>query len=271
VAYGALVAFLLPAQRPAAGGPVGIKIEGDKIHTPSGTLPFEAPRALETEEIPGIVRDYATAARRARAAGFDGVEVHAANGYLIDQFLQSKTNHRTDAYGGSVERRTRFLSEVVAAVAAEWPAERVGVRLSPNSPYNDMGSADSREQFAAALARLDHFDLAYVHVIDGAAFGFHGLGEPVTLADARRASRHRLVGSCCYTAESAEEALAAGRADLIAFGRPFISNPDLADRLRLGRPLAPPADMSVYYSTGPEGYVDFPRSTSLASPDGGGG
>jgi 2,4-dienoyl-CoA reductase-like NADH-dependent reductase (Old Yellow Enzyme family) len=213
---------------------------------------------LETSEIPGIVQDYAKAAARARTAGFDGVEVHAANGYLIDQFLQSKTNRRTDGYGGSIENRNRFLTEVVEAVAAEWPKDRVGVRLSPNSPYNDMGSPDFHAQFASALAQLDRFDLAYVHVIDGLAFGFHGIGDPFTLAQARAATRHRLMANCGYTGESAEEALVAGQADLVSFGRPFISNPDLADRLRLGQPLAPPAEMSTFYSGTPEGYIDFP-------------
>ena len=238
--------------------PSAIKIENDQIHTPTGKQPFEVPRALDASEIPGVVADYGKAAARAREAGFDGVEIHGANGYIIDQFLQSKTNHRTDEYGGSVERRTRFLLEVVEAVTAEWPAERVGLRLSPNSPYNDMGSPDFHEQFAYALRQLDRFPLAYVHLIDGLAFGYHNIGEPFTLAEARSSTRHRLIGNCGYTGESADAALAAGPAELVSFGRPYISNPDLADRLRNGWPLAPPAEMKTYYAPGPEGYIDFP-------------
>ena len=238
--------------------PSAIRIENDQIHTPTGKQPFEVPRALDASEIPEIVKDYAKAAARARVAGFDGVEIHGANGYLIDQFLQSKTNRRTDDYGGTVEKRARFLLEVVEAVAAEWPAERVGVRLSPNSPYNDMGSPDFHETFGHALRRLDPLPLAYVHLIDGLAFGYHGIGEPFTLAEARRATRHRLVGNCGYTGETADQAVAAGAADLVSFGRPFISNPDFADRLRHGWPLAAPAEMKTYYAPGPEGYTDFP-------------
>jgi N-ethylmaleimide reductase len=159
--------------------PSAIKIEGDHIHTPTGKQPYEEPRALETSEIPDIVKEYAKAAARARLAGFDGVEIHGANGYLIDQFLQSKTNKRTDGYGGSVEKRNRFLNEVVTAVVKEWPADRVGLRLSPNGAYNDMGSADYREQFSAAIGALGGFPLAYVHLMDGLGFGFHKLGESI--------------------------------------------------------------------------------------------
>ena len=162
-----------------------IKINGDSIHTPEGKKPYETPRALEVSEISGVVDDYRLAAERARAAGFDGVEIHAANGYLIDQFLQSKTNRRTDRYGGSTENRYRFLKEIVEAVLTVWPAERVGVRLSPNGDFNDMGSEDYRETFTYVAGQLDAFGLAYLHVVDGLAFGFHGLGEPMTLPEFR--------------------------------------------------------------------------------------
>ena len=158
--------------------PSALAIEGELAHTPTGKQPYEVPRALETAEIASVVQDYAKAAKRARDAGFDGVEIHGANGYLIDQFLQSKTNQRTDAYGGSVDNRNRFMLEVVGAVAAEWPAQRVAIRLSPNGVYNGMGSPDFREQFAAALRGLDRFDLAFVHVMDGLAFGFHQVVPP---------------------------------------------------------------------------------------------
>ena len=236
-----------------------VRIDGDGIHTPLGRKPYETPRALETREIAGVVADYRRAAARARAAGFDGVEIHAANGYLIDQFLQSKTNLRTDDYGGSIEKRARFLREVVEAVSAEWPPGRVGVRISPNGAFNDMGSPNFREQFSYVATMLDRHGLAYLHVVDGLAFGFHRLGEPLTLADVRREFHGPLMGNCGYTLASAEQAIAEGRADLVAFGRPFISNPDLVERFRHGWPLAEPADMASWYSpTGARGYTDFP-------------
>jgi N-ethylmaleimide reductase len=236
-----------------------VKIAGDGIHTPRGKKPYETPRALEAWEIGGIVADYRRTAARARTAGFDGVEIHAANGYLIDQFLQSKTNHRTDDYGGSIEKRARLLREVVEAVSAEWPARRVGVRISPNGVFNDMGSPKFLEQFTHVAGMLDRSGLAYLHVVDGLAFGFHQLGEPMTLAEFRRVFQGPLMGNCGYTFESAEQAIADGIADLVAFGRPFISNPDLVERFRHGWPLAEPADMAAWYApTGARGYTDFP-------------
>jgi 2,4-dienoyl-CoA reductase-like NADH-dependent reductase (Old Yellow Enzyme family) len=236
-----------------------VKIEGDGIHTPLGKKPYEVPRALETWEVPGVVAEYGRAAARAREAGFDGVEIHAANGYLIDQFLQSKTNHRTDDYGGSIEKRSRFLKEVVEAVTAEWPAGRVGVRIAPNGVFNDMGTPNYREQFLHVAGLLDRYPLAYLHVMDGLAFGFHKLGEPLTLVEFRSMFSGPLMGNCGYDVETAERAVAAGDADLIAFGRPFISNPDLVERFRHGWPLAEQAEMSSWYSpTGLRGYTDFP-------------
>jgi 2,4-dienoyl-CoA reductase-like NADH-dependent reductase (Old Yellow Enzyme family) len=242
-----------------AVAPSAIKISEGEIHTPDGKQPYEAPRALATSEVARVVDDYRRAALRAKQAGFDGVELHAANGYLIDTFLQSKTNHRTDQYGGSVESRYRFLKEVVEAVTSVWPAHRVGVHLSPNGTYNDMGSPDYREQFTYVAGQLDRFGLAYLHVVDGLAFGFHNLGEPMTLADFRRVFHGPLVGNCGYTKETAEKAIAEGHADLISFGRPFISNPDLAERFRNGWPLAEQAPMADWYSpTGGKGFTDFP-------------
>ena len=239
--------------------PSAVKLAGDSIQTPAGKQPYEVPRPLETDEIPRVVEDYRRAAERARAAAFDGVEIHGANGYLIDEFLQSRINRRTDRYGGSVENRHRFLDEVVEAVASAWPAGRVGVRLSPNGVFNDSGSPDFREQFTYTASRLDRFGLAYLHVMDGLAFGFHGHGEPMTLAEFRRVFHGPLIGNCGYTHESAESAVASGLADLIAFGRPFISNPDLVERFANGWPLNDPADMATWYApTGAAGYTDFP-------------
>ncbi len=239
--------------------PSAIRINGDGIHTPKGRQPYEVPRPLETSELPRLVEDYRRAAARAREAGFDGVEIHAANGYLIDEFLQSRTNHRSDDYGGSVENRSRLLREVVEAVASVWRADRVGVRISPNGVFNDMGSPDYREQFSFVASMLDGFGLAYLHVMDGLAFGFHNLGEPMTLAEIRRLFSGPLMGNCGYTQESAEAAIAGGAADLIAFGRPYISNPDLVERFRNGWPLAETAEMAVWYApVGARGYSDFP-------------
>ena len=245
-----------------AVAPSAIKINEPYIHTPTGKQPHEVPRELETSEIRRVVEDYRRAAERAKEAGFDGVEVHAANGYLIDTFLQSKTNHRTDEYGGNVENRYRFLKEVIEAITSVWPARRVGVHLSPNGSYNDMGSPDYREQFTFVASELDHFGLAYLHVVDGLAFGYHNLGEPMTLAEIRKVFHGPLMGNCGYTDETAEEAITEGQADLISFGRPFISNPDLVERFTNGWPLAEPAPVSDWFSpTGEKGYTDFPAHT----------
>ena len=240
--------------------PSAIKIEGDYIHTPDGKLPHETPRALETDELAGIVADYRRACERAKEAGFDGVEIHSANGYLLDTFLQSKTNHRDDDYGGSVDNRCRLLKEVVSAAIEVWPANRIAVRLSPNGAFNDMGSPDYREQFSFVAKELDQFGLAYLHVMDGLAFGFHELGEPMTLNEFRDVFSGPLMGNCGYDQRSAEQAIASGEADMIAIGRPFISNPDLVYRYANGIELNPDADVSDWYSpNGAKGYTDFPR------------
>ena len=241
-----------------AVAPSALKINEEYIQTPKGKEPHETPRALRTDEIPGLIEDYRRAAERAKVAGFDGVEVHSANGYLLDTFLQSKTNHRTDQYGGSVENRYRLLDEVIQAVSEVWTASRVGVRLSPNGIFNDMGSPDFREQFTFVAKQLDRFGLGYLHVMDGLAFGFHELGEPMTLEEFRQVFHGMLIGNGGYTPETAEKAIAEGHADMIAFGRPFLSNPDFVERLANGWPLNPPADMATWYSFGPEGYTDYP-------------
>lgn len=245
--------------------PSAIAIQGDGVHTPGGKKPHETPRALETDELPGIVEDYRRAAERAKAAGFDGVEIHSANGYLLDQFLQSKSNHRSDRYGGSVENRYRLLGEVVDAVTSVWSADRVGVRIAPNGSFNDMGSPDYREQFHYVARQLDRYGLAYLHVMDGTGFGFHELGPVMTLADFRKVYSGRLMGNVGYTRESGERAIAGGEADLIAYGRPYISNPDLVDRFANDWPLADTADTSLWYSAGPRGYIDFPTYESSKS------
>ena len=236
--------------------PSATRLNEETIHTPIGKQALETPRALETEEIPGLVEDFRRGAERAKAAGFDGVEIHAANGYLIDEFLQSKTNHRSDRYGGSLENRYRFLDEIVMALIKVFPG-RVGVHLSPNGAYNDMGSKDFRETFLYAAEQLNRYKLAYLHVVDGLAFGFHGLGEPVTLSEFRKVFNGPLIGNSGYTQETAEAAIRSGQADLISFGRPFISNPDLVERFANSWPLNPPADMAVWFSFDSVGYTDF--------------
>lgn len=253
---------LQDGQLPVA--PSAIKIDGD-IHTPNGKQPHEVPRALETEEVPLVVEDYRQAAERAKVAGFDGVEIHAANGYLIDEFLQSKSNQRSDRYGGSLENRYRFLKEIVESISSVWEPNQIGVRLSPNGNYNDMGSPDYRETFLYVAIELNQYGLAYLHLLDGLGFGFHELGEPMTLAEFRQVFTSPLIGNCGYTQESAQAAIRDGHADLIAFGRPFISNPDLVERFANGWALNPPADMNVWYSFGKEGYTDFPTYQQVSA------
>ena len=255
--------FQPDSQLPVA--PSALRIESGEAHTPEGKQPYETPRALDTDEIPQVVEDYRRAAANAKAAGFDGVEIHGANGYLIDEFLQSKTNRRTDRYGGSLENRYRFLQEIVEAVLTVWAPERVGVRLSPNGSFNDMGSPDYRETFLYVARQLNQYGLGYLHLLDGLDFGFHELGEPMGLAEFRAVYDGPLMGNCGYDRADAEQAIAKGDADLISFGRPFISTPDLVERFAHARELNPEADTSVWYSFDAEGYTDFPTYERLAS------
>jgi N-ethylmaleimide reductase len=234
-----------------------VKLNGDGVRTPFGKKDYETPRALTAGEIKATVMDYRTAAANAKEAGFSGIEVHSANGYLINQFLDSKTNLRTDQYGGSLEKKYRFLKEVMATVLAVWPSKRVGVRLSPNGVFNDMGSPDFRETYIYTIKELNRLDLAYVHIMDGLAFGFHKQGDPMTLAEFRSEYDGIIMGNCGYTKETAEARLTAGHADLAAFGRPFITNPDLPERLKYNWPLNPADDMSLWYTPGAEGYTDY--------------
>ena len=235
-----------------------VKLNGDHIHTPLGTKEYETPRPLTIPEIQHTIDDYKRAAENAKKAGFSGIEVHSANGYLLNQFLDSKTNLREDPYGGSIENRYRFLREVLAAVSEVWPARQIGVRLSPNGVFNDMGSDDFRETYVYVIKELEKLDLGYVHIMDGLAFGFHEKGSPMTLQEFRNNYSGIIIGNCGYSKEDAEERIDAGVADIAAFGRPFISNPDLVDRFRNNQPLAPHDDMSHWYTSGAEGYTDYP-------------
>jgi N-ethylmaleimide reductase len=235
-----------------------VRLEGDGIHTPFGKKEYETPRPMTLAEIGATVEEYRQAAQYAKDAGFSGVEVHSANGYLLNQFLESKTNHRTDAYGGSIENRYRLLGEVLSAVLEVWPAQRIGVRLSPNGVFNDMGSPDFRETHLYTIGELNKLRLGYVHIMDGLAFGFHQQGEPMTLGEFRSRFDGVLIGNCGYTRQDAEQRLADGSADMAAFGRPYISNPDLVERFRDNRHLTPWDDMAKWYTPGPEGYIDYP-------------
>ncbi len=237
-----------------------IRIEGDGVHTPSGKQDYEVPRALETGELKGVVADYVSAAERAKAAGFDGVEIHAANGYLLDQFLQSKTNQRTDEYGSSVENRFRLLREVVEGVVAVFGGNRVAVRLAPNGMFNDMGSPDFRETFTYAAKELEAYGLAYLHVMDGLAFGFHEQGEPMTLEDFRAIFTGPLMANCGYDRQMSIDAVQRGAADMVAIGRPYISNPDLAERWENSWPEAPLSEPTSWYTLEQvaAGFTDYP-------------
>lgn len=234
-----------------------VKLNGDHIHTPLGTKPYETPRPLTTDEIKATVSDYRKAAENAKAAGFSGIEVHGANGYLINQFLDASTNQRTDQYGGSLENRFRFFKEVLEAVLEVWPPNRVGARISPNGVFNDMGCDDYRELYLYAADEINKLKLGYLHIMDGLAFGFHGKGEPMSLSEFRPVFKGVIIGNCGYTKETAQERIAEGNADVIAIGRPFITNPDLTERFRNNWPLNPAEDMSLWYTPGPEGYTDY--------------
>jgi len=234
-----------------------VKLNGDEIKTPLGSKPYETPRPLTVDEIELTVDDFRKAAVNAKNAGFSGVEVHGANGYLINQFLDSKTNRRDDQYGGSLENKFRFFKEVLEAVLEVWPPERVGARISPNGVFNDMGSEDFRETFLYVAEEINKLKLGYLHIMDGLAFGFHEKGEPMTLAEFRPLYKGIIIANCGYTRETAEERLAEGTTDLIAFGRPFITNPDLPERFKNDWPLNPADDMSHWYTSGAEGYTDY--------------
>ena len=223
-----------------------------------------APRALELEELPGIVADYRRAARNAIAAGFDGVEVHGANGYLLDQFMRSGSNHRTDAYGGSIANRARLLVEVMQAVCDEIGAGKVGLRLSPVTPANDAFDPQPQALFTHVVQQLAPLKLAYLHFIEGSTGGprdFTQGDAPFDYAALRAA--YRAAGgqaawmvNNAYDRSLADVALSEG-ADLVAFGRPFIANPDLTRRLREGAPLNAP-DLATFYGGGAKGYIDYP-------------
>ncbi len=225
--------------------------------TEHGMKPAVTPRALEIGELPRIVADYRRATENALAAGFDGVEVHAANGYLLEQFLKDGANRRTDAYGGAIENRVRFPLEVVAAVCAVAGPERVGIRISPVNNRNDLVDSNPEPVYALLVDRLNALGIAYIHVVEGITGQTREVAGGFDLGRLRRSFHGLYMANNCYTRELALAARRDNTADLIAFGRPFISNPDLVERLRRGAPLTP-LDTATLYGGGEKGYLDYP-------------
>ncbi len=252
-----------PSLQPGGAPPVAASAIRPKTtsFTQDGFQPCLTPRALETGEIPGIVEQYRQAAQNALAAGFDGVEIHAANGYLIEQFLRDSANKRTDAYGGSRENRARFLLEATQAVVGACGSERVGIRLSPLSTVNDSGpDSDPEQTYAHAVERLNEFGLAYLHVIEGMTQGPRTVPGGFDLQILRRSFEGRYIANNGYDLALALEARRRDLADLIAFGRLYIANPDLVERLRLGARLNVP-DRATFFGGGAAGYTDYPFLT----------
>jgi len=221
------------------------------------------PRALRLEELPAIVEGYRKGAANAIAAGFDGVEIHGANGYLLDQFLRDGINQRTDAYGGSIENRARLLLEVTEAIVKEIGAERTGIRLSPVTPANDAADSNPQPLFNYVVEQLDRLGLVYIHVIEGSTGGPRD-NLPFDYGALRSRYRGAWIVNNGYDRAMAENAVANGRGDLIAFGRPFISNPDLVERLRKDAPLAQ-LNRATLYGGGAEGYTDYPALSAVAA------
>lgn len=237
--------------------PSAVRAENQKAYTYEGFKDLVTPRALETAEIPGIVADYSRAAKNALEAGFDGVEIHGANGYLLQQFLSDKTNKRTDRYGGSIENRTRIVVEVVDAVTKVWGGDRVGIRLSPLTKFADIGDSNPEPVYLSLIEQINPYNLSYIHVIEGDTQGERHPAGGFDLQKLRRAFNGLYMANNNYTLDLAIEAREKNLADLICFGRPFISNPDLVERLRKGAPLTP-ADPATFYAGDEHGYIDYP-------------
>lgn len=256
-----------PEFQPQGAAPVAPSaiIPPGEVITPSGSKPYVAPRALTLEEIPEIVDQYRRGARLALAAGFDGVEIHGANGYLLDQFLRDGTNQRTDAYGGSIPNRGRLLLEITEAVSEVWGSQRVGVRLSPSGTFNDMWDSDPVATFSWVMERLNDYSLAYVHLVEPRVDGFSQTDPEQDLSTHyfRGLYTGVLIGAGGYTRETGNRVIAAGDADLVAYGRLFIANPDLPKRFQLEAPLNTP-DRSTFYGGTEKGYLDYPTLEQTA-------
>lgn len=237
---------------PSAIAPLG------ELHTPEGKRPMGTPRALETHEIPGIVEQFRKGAENALAAGFDGIELHGAFGYLIDQFLQDGSNQRTDEYGGSIENRARFLLEVTEAVASVWGADRVGIKLSPSNTFYGMYDSTPEATFGYAIEALNRFGLAYLHLMEPNEIDLatRDVLNPVTPLF-RPIFKGTLITNGGYDAEKGNAILAQGGADLVSFGKLFLANPDLPKRFELNAPLNTP-DPKTFYGPDEKGYTDYP-------------
>jgi N-ethylmaleimide reductase len=249
--------------RPVA--PSAIRPEGQAF-TKDGMKDHVEPRALATDEIPAIVEDYRRAAENARAAGFDGVEVHSANNYLLEQFVRDTTNHRDDEYGGSIENRLRFPLAVVEAVVGVWGSGRVGIRLSPATTQPGGADVDSTvmDTYGTYLDRLSEVGLAYTHYIEGVTYTTHESPDEIDFAELRRRSPGAYIGNNELSVEAAERILRDGEADLISFARAFIANPDLVNRIRIGAPLAE-APQEYWYGGDATGYSDWPAIQATAA------
>jgi N-ethylmaleimide reductase len=228
-----------------------------QIFTPDGLADPVTPRALELSEIPQIVNQYKQGAENAKVAGFDGVEVHGANGYLLDQFLRDGSNKREDEYGGSVENRARLLIEVLHAVSEVWDSERIGLRISPIGSFNDMSDSNPEETYTYLLKEISKMKLSYLHVVEALPFDKEKGLESLPQGFYKQSYSGIVMLNSGYTAETAEKAIADGHADLISFGVPFIANPDLPERFAQGAPLNE-ADQSTFYGGGEQGYTDYP-------------
>ena len=233
--------------------PSAIPITGDEVHTPQGKQPYVTPRELRDDEIPAIIAGFRKAAENAKAAGFDGVEIHGANGYLLDEFLRDGANKRTGPYGGPVENRARLLLEVTTAASEVWGSDRVGVRISPLNSYNSMVDSDPVGLSIYLAKKFNEMDLAYLHVMRSDLLRKQ---QGDVLTPVREHYKGVLITNMGYTAEEAEEAIAAGQVDAVAFGVPFLANPDLPARIKAGAPLNAP-NPATFYVPGPAGYTDY--------------
>ena len=243
--------------------PSAIAITNEEVHTPAGKKPYVIPRELRDDELPGIVAGFKKAAENAKAAGFDGVEVHGANGYLLDEFLRDGSNQRTGAYGGSIANRARLLLEVIEAVSEVWGADRVGLRVSPLNSFNSMSDSDPIGLISWLGAKLNACGLAYWHVMRA---DFLGQQSGDVISAARAAYHGVLVGNMGYTPQEAAEAIAEKKLDAVAFGQPFLANPDLPARVKAGAALNTP-DETTFYSPGAKGYTDYPAMKAGSSCD----
>ena len=236
---------------PSAIAPAG------QAMTYDGMKPFVTPRALETAEIAGVIADYRRGAENAKTAGFDGVELHGANGYLIDQFLRDGSNKRADRYGGSAANRARLLTEVTEAITGVWGGDRVGVRLSPAAAFNDMADSHPAATFSTAVNELNRFGLAYLHIVEPIAGDPIPAGEVPDIRFLRKIWRGALMGNKGYDLARANAVIHDGAADLVSFAALFLANPDLPERLRRGGPFNPP-DRKTFYGGSASGYTDYP-------------